>query len=178
MLWDTIYQPKLFWTIDSGFYYLIFFGMGYYLKNNLIKFRLNKKWLKYVCLAIAVFFNTLVIFMPKFYSLVFKSDMIANFRLLYFLLNILMAFSGIFVVFEFSKWIKRNRILEYLGKHSLNYFALHVLVFLILNKIIKPIELLSQNLTVLSIIYVLITIVALVPVNWFVSKKLPKILTK
>lgn len=172
--WDTVYNPKLPWTIDSGFFYLIFFSLGYYIKNNVFKIVVPSKIIEIIIFATSFLLNTLVIFVPAFQKTLLRSTFVSSFPLAYFAITLLLAFSGIYVILKISQIIKRNRILEYLGQNSLNYFALHVLIFLILNKIIRPIEFLSRDPVLLSIIYVLTATILLVPINWIVNKNLFK----
>lgn len=171
--WDTLYNPKLFWTIDTGLFYLMFFALGYYIKNGLINAHIKSNLLKSLALALSIFLNVGLVMWPNFYANFLYSPLLKQHKILYFVVLLLMALAGIYTIVGVSKIIKTNKILEYLGKNSLNYFALHALMFLIFNKTILQIDWLAKNLIASSLIYVLLTIILLLPINNLLNKCRP-----
>lgn len=178
IIWNTIYNPKLPWTIDSGFYYLMFVALGYYIKNNNLLKIFKNNLLKIFVFILALSINTLTIWSPQLYKFIFNGDFYNKYRFGYFLISLVFALAGIYVIMIISKIFKRNLALEYLGRNSLTYFALHVPFFLIFNKAIRQIFNLESNLVLLSLIYLFLTIVLLIPINWLIENKARWILGK
>ncbi len=156
--WNTLYNPKLFWTIDTGLFYLLFFALGYYIRNEIFKLKLSKT-AQNILFVLALTINTLPIYAKNIYEYILTSST----GLAYYMVLTLTALVGIYVVIKISQILKRNRILEFIGRNSLTFFGLHVLIYWVLNKIIT----ISINETILSIIYVLLStiiITLLIPI--------------
>jgi len=173
--WNTIYNPKLIWTIDNGCFYLIFFALGYYIKQEIFNKNKIKKWVKNITLILAFIINTLVIFNNNLFEKIFKNQFVLDYKIIYFITLVILALSGIYVVSFISKRIKRNKYLEFIGKNSLTFFGLHVLYFWILDKILKPY---IQNTIILSIIYVIITLISISILIPYLKKWMPLIFGK
>ncbi len=155
--WDTLYNPKLFWTIDSGCFYLIFLALGYYVKKRAIHLGTLNSWIKKIVLAIMIVINMMAIYSKYWFEKIFRNPIILNNGYLYYISLVILAISGIYVVIQFSKTIKRNKILEFMGRNSLTFFGLHVLVFWLLDKILKPMIFFQNKIVLMSIIYMIIT---------------------
>jgi len=147
--WNTLYNPKLFWTIDTGLFYLLFFALGYYIRNEIFKLKLSKIT-QNLLFVLALIINTLPIYAKSIYEYIFKSST----GVIYYIALTLTALIGIYVVIKISQMLKRNRILEFIGRNSITFFGLHVLIYWILNKVIK----MQINEILLSIIYVVLSI--------------------
>lgn len=164
--WDTLYNPKLFWTIDTGCFYLLFFALGYYLRQNILNIKFKNRWFINIIFYITLAINLMIIYNNNLFERIFKNTIVINNGILYYLTLVILALSGIYITIKISQEIKRQKILEYIGRNSITFFGLHVLIFWILDKIIKPIYFIQQNQIILSTIYVLITtvcIIALIP---------------
>jgi hypothetical protein len=153
MSWDTLYNPKLIWTIDSSMFYLIFFSLGYYIKQRLIDIKINKLISKFLIIP-AILINTVILVNPILFDKIFKNDFVIKNGLIYFISLLVLAFSGIYVVTSISKLINRQSALEFLGRNSIAYFGFHVLCFWIFDKTIKPLRMFDHNTILLSILYV------------------------
>jgi len=176
--WDTLYNPRLFWTIDNGCFYLIFFALGYYIKQNWFNWKLKSKWLLTIVFLISLAVNTLTIFNQALFNSLFKNNIVLNYKILYFLSLLILALSGIYVTIKISKIINKNKILEYIGKNSLIYFGLHVLIFWLLDRIIKPMEFFQNKLILMSILYTIITLIIISLIIPKIKKILPQVFGK
>ncbi len=156
MKYDTLYNPRWIWTIDSSMFYLIFFSLGYYIKQGLLNIEINKIIIKLLIIP-AILINTLIIYNTTLFDKIFKNTFVMNNKLIYFISLLVLSFSGIYIVINISKLIKRQLALEFLGKNSIAFFGLHILCFWTLDKFIKPLEIFNNNLILLSILYVWIT---------------------
>ncbi len=177
MKWDTLYNPRWIWTIDSSMFYLIFFSLGYYIKQGLIDIKINKFVEKLLVIA-AILINTLVIYNAHWFDKIFKNTFVMNNGLIYFISLLVLAFSGIYMVITVSKLIKRQAALEFLGKNSITFFGLHVLCFWILDKTIKPLKIFENNQIILSILYVWITILTVSLLIPYLKQYFPNIFGK
>ncbi len=155
--WDTVYNPKLFWTIDSGCFYLVFLALGYYIKNQTINIKNLNNRIKNIMFIGALMINSLVIYNKAWFEKIFRNKIILNNGVLYFVSLVILAMAGIYVVLKLSKIIGHSKILEFIGRNSLTFFGLHVLIFWILDKIFKPMTFWQNKILLLSVIYTIIT---------------------
>jgi fucose 4-O-acetylase-like acetyltransferase len=106
----------------------VFFSLGYYLKQGMLKIKINKMIIRILAI-IAILINTLAIYSPTMLDKIFRNEYILNHGIIYYIALLILAFSGIYVVTSIAKIIKRQKILEFLGRNSLSFFGLHVLFF-------------------------------------------------
>ena len=173
MKWDTLYNPRFVWTADTGLFFLIFFATGYYLKNRVFNIRITNKYILNLLAIIAILINSLILYSPAWFTKIFKNNFVITYKLIYFLSLLILAFSGIYVITTIAKLLKRQKLLEFLGKNSLAFFGLHVLCFWILDKILKPRLIFENHIILLSILYVIITTAAIVLILPYLKKHLP-----
>jgi len=176
--WDTVYNPKLFWTIDSGCFYLVFLALGYYIKNRIININALNSRIKNMIFIIALLINGLVIYNRAGFEKIFRSSVVLNNGILYFVSLMILAIAGIYIVLKLSKIINRNKILEFMGRNSLSFFGLHVLVFWLLDKILKPMVFFQNKIVLMSVIYTIITIAIIALLIAPLKKYLPQIFGK
>mgnify|MGYP003735900695 CR=1 FL=1 len=158
MAWDTLYNPKLFWTLDNACFYLIFLALGYYVRNKFIDITKLNWWVKNAMWIIMLSINLLVIVNKTWFDKIFRNKALLNNSMFYYISLIVLAVAGIWSILKISKIINRQKILEFIGRNSLTFFGLHVLVFWILDKILKPMPFWQDRLLMMSIVYVVITI--------------------
>lgn len=175
MKWDTLYNPRFIWTADTGLFFLIFFASGYYLKNRIFNIRITNKYILNLLALIAILINSLILYSPTWFDKIFKNNFVITHRLVYFLSLLILSFSGIYVITTIAKFLKRQKLLEFLGKNSLSFFGLHVLCFWILDKILKPNQIFENQIIILSILYVIITTIVIVLILPYLKKHLPYI---
>lgn len=159
----TLQQPKLAWTIDASIYYLLFFAIGNLFRKykEKIYFLLkNKVWF-----ILALLINIIPLF-PSVYNKIWFT----NSGIYYYFITIFLALNGIFTFICIAKYLGKNKFLTYIGNHSLIYFALHVPVFFLIQKIntligINPVE---SYLT--GCIYLIIALIILTPFNKYLER--------
>ena len=174
---DTLYNPTLIWTIDTGLFYLLFFALGYYIRQKIVAIKLSKR-VQYILLAIAILINTLPIYNKNLFDTIFRNTYVIQNGLIYYLSLVLIAFTGIYVIISLSKWIKHQPLLEFLGKNSLTFFGLHVLIFWILNRIVNIKYFHLNNQIILSTLYVAFTIFVISFLIPYLKKLFPDVFGK
>ncbi|MDD3156523.1 MAG: hypothetical protein PHP14_03985 [Candidatus Pacebacteria bacterium] len=98
--------------------------MGYYIRNEIFKLNLSKIT-QNLLFVLALIINTLPIYAKSIYEYIFKSST----GVIYYIALTLTALMGIYVVIKISQMLKRNRILEFIGRNSITFFGLHVLIY-------------------------------------------------
>lgn len=175
---DALFAPKWFWTIDVGLFYLIFFALGNYSKQYEIFEKIKSRIVFVSLLLISMALNTLIFTKPLFYQKLLGQYTMQNFKLFYFISFIVLAMAGIYMIIGISQIIKRNRVFEYLGKNSIIFFAFHVPIFWVWDISIKKIPFFNTHLFLLSIVYTILTILVLIPINTLIQNKYPWIIGK
>jgi len=112
--------------------------LGYYIKNQTINIKNLNNRIKNIMFIGALMINSLVIYNKAWFEKIFRNKIILNNGVLYFVSLVILAMAGIYVVLKLSKIIGHSKILEFIGRNSLTFFGLHVLIFWILDKIFKP----------------------------------------
>lgn len=174
---DTLYNPQLFWTIDTGLFYLLFFAFGYYIRQGIVSIKL-KQWTQYILLLIAIIINTMPIYSKTLFDKIFKNSLVINNGLIYYLSLLVIAFFGIYVIISISKLIRKQALLEFLGRNSLTFFGLHVLIFWMLNKVIHVKYFSFYNQVIISIFYVVFTTLVISILIPYLKKYFPNVFGK
>jgi surface polysaccharide O-acyltransferase-like enzyme len=73
--------------------------------------------------------NLMVIYNNNLFEKIFKNAIVVNNGILYYLTLVILALSGIYVTVKASQKINRQKALEYIGRNSITFFGLHVLIF-------------------------------------------------
>jgi acyltransferase len=124
---------RLPFGLESALTGIVFFGAGY-LWNSLPE-KIGTILNKYVLFLIVVFIFVTIYFADlNFQAYGLQIDIRLN-RLNNYFYFYLAAFSGILATILISKFINRNKILEYLGQKTMVLFIWHYYVFIYLSKI-------------------------------------------
>ncbi len=173
---------RLPWMIDTALVAVFFVFLG-----KLIGVFLHKNLNKFPLLFLSLFFFSITQFLSIVNGRVDMQGMVFHNLILF----ILAANSGIFLVVFISKILPNNKILQYLGENSLIIFALHVPIFSIITGISKimfnyPICMGSYDALIkispeanpyfISLIYVVPTLLILIPVIELINRKFPFII--
>lgn len=167
--------------IESALTAILFFGIGSIIKTNyfekageIIK---NKSFLILISSLIICLISAFWNYNLYGYQIDIRLNNLANYPL--FLVG---AFSGIIAVSLISILIKKNKVLELLGKYSLVLFTLHPIVFFYINQIlgvflersiINKLKdfYLSPFYTVFTILFILLVVYCLKSIRPLVFKK-------
>lgn len=168
----NINEPKLPWTFDSSLFYLIFFAIGYvFNKWEIVDFRFFR-YISWICLMITF----LQIVRPDVFYLILN-----KFHLLPSVVYILPTMISIIAFIEIAKKTSSSLLLNYLGKNSLSIFALHLPIsFPIIYNILALLKInVSENSTnLMGIIFVVLTILILMPIVNILNTYFPIVLGK
>lgn len=163
---------KLFFGIETVLTAIVFFGSGFLWKKN--PEPLTSFFTQY-SRQLLVFFLLLTIaiatisFATYGYQIDMRMNRIYNFG--YFYLG---AFSGILTIVLLSMIIRKNYILEYIGKHSILLLAWHMLSFFYLTKFFQlfldPSLINTYRNTLFSIIYTFLSVGIILLITDLVKK--------
>lgn len=115
---DKYFVP---YSLDSGFYYLIFFATGNYLRNGKIGNVIRDTKISYAMIS-------MIIFLSQIFTIIYDIEFNAFFSFIY---SFVLALSGIYICYYISKALSSrslnflSRTISYLGKNSLLMMALH-----------------------------------------------------
>lgn len=164
-LYSHFYTFKLPWSIDVACVSLIFYVVGFYLKDVI-------KNLKYKHILTSLLIISLVHFSFVFLNSI-KVDM---YRSIYGnqLLFVLNGLSGTLMVILILKLFKFPDFLAYLGKHTLVLLALHgrALTFIKLLLVVGGFSVLSFNEPT-KFVFAILQCILVVPAIWLVNKYIP-----
>jgi acyltransferase len=164
------------WNIDAAFIAVLFFGAGHVYKESTQKL---SHFLNMKILLICCFLNIVT----GYLNFLLSGERVDMYEGLYgnYTLFVISAFSGIITFLIAVQKIGSNAVLEYIGRNSLIYLALHQsIVFSILNMVFKKT---LENGSFLSKIwvgsvYTMIAILIIAPVAYFIKNYFPYILGK
>ena len=158
--------PHLFWNIDQIPFCLYFLALGYVISkwNVTDKILCSTKRNAITLVASALVFG-----------LAFAVR--ENTASLFLLMHTVMIHSGLLVLVAFSKILKNNVILNFVGRNTLTILALHMIVQSILRGILFKIfhvspEILETSLVV-GLTMTIATLTILVPVILFINRFIP-----
>jgi len=163
---DSIYSPvRLPFSIDVAFTAVVFYGLGYLLKDYLLTSGFDVR-IAFICLVFGLgigFINDRVDMNYKAYG-----------NPLLFYMSSLMS---IYAYISFAKRLPNVRLISYVGQSSLVFFLLQDAGFLIVNIITYLMFRTSPNSLAPNIgyacSYVLLSILVLFPVAYIINNKLP-----
>jgi acyltransferase len=165
---DSVYlRTQLPFSIDIAFTAVVFYGLGYLLRNYLLSYDFGIGS-AFICLLLGLgtgFLNDIIIMNSRSYG---------NPLLFY-----VSSLSSIYAYICFAKRIPNNRLISYVGQNSLVFFLLqnvgflpvNILAYLILRSRLYSIE---PNL-VYACSYVLLSLLVLFPAVCIINSRVPKI---
>lgn len=170
---DSTYMPfRLPWGIDVAFTAIVFFGLGYVIKQ--IQFT-SKVYIDLILtiLAIGIFY-----FLNSLNGRIDLNTNVYN-NILYFYIT---AFCGIYMSVIICKKLPQIPYISFIAKNTLIILSLHGMAITILKAVQVfafkiPLEILSSSLGV-SILYSILAIVILIPVMIIIEKYFPFIIGK
>lgn len=157
------------WNIQRAFIDIIFYSIGYYCRT-FIKDQSSKKFFQIG--IICLFVNLSIYFNNKY----FKGLINYNIDLIY----LIGGFFGSFAIINLFKVVKKNRIIEYLGKNTLILLAFHgramtfikfIIIIILGNKLIE------ENL-IIDIWYSILQIFLCLPAIFIFNKCFPCLIGK
>lgn len=170
-LYFVYVEFRLPWGIDWAMFYIGYFMAGFYLRSIVLKDEISLK------ISIPLL---LLSFGVQILSLYLQGhSVLLN---LGFGKNLLFGFATIVVYYILSRYVNRNKILEYIGANSLVIFAFQeplyrAFIFLV-SKILKmDIDLMRQNAFICLIIAASVILI-LTPAVWFYNQKVNPLLKK
>lgn len=154
------------WSCDAALIAIGFFGCGYIVKNyynNIFDMLVN---VKYLLLILAI--NIVCVYLDLRFFV--RPDMYANTIGVWYLYYI-GAFSGIFMSIIFFRLINTIKVLSYIGKNTLVYFAFHSCLYVTFSKMLSITS--KDGSNILGIVYVVLSSVILAGIAWAVNKYTP-----
>lgn len=164
-VYATYVHLPLIWSIDVVPITLFFVYAGYLTKQKQFDLKLTKWWIVVLAMLLSLlcaWTNTDVELYKGLYG-----------NLILFVIG---AFAGIIVLINISKHISANKMLSYIGKHSIIYLAMHqYIVFSVFRKITNKIYIPNTEMECLlvSLIWVLLCAIILIPVCSIIEKYFP-----
>lgn len=155
------------WNIGCALINQIFVVVGYYIKNsqtqNIMRYVQNIAW-------VFLYVAEIVVFMGVFHWTGFgvKLNIIQNIYM-----YILLCFSGIFAVFAIIQRYSRIALLNFMGKHSLLYFAFGPHGYVIGRKLLELLHIDILNANIHSFIICIIASVAWIIPALIIDKVCP-----
>jgi acyltransferase len=177
---DSLYMPiRLPWGIDVAFTAIVFYGIGYIVKNiastklfTYFNYNSLRKFLLMISLLAIHFFVS---------DLNGRVDMNETYYNNYFLFYI-SAFSGLTAYILISQFLAKSKILQYFGKNTLVILALHLLGLTFIKGILVFGLDFSLDQTKSSLLwaflYTILDLVILVPAIYIINKYFPFVLGK
>jgi fucose 4-O-acetylase-like acetyltransferase len=150
------FKYRLFLNIDIALIALLFFSLGYYIRNTALDIH-NKN----ISIVYKVSFVVILIFIIYFISQINYVNMLDGRyeNILYFITT---SFLGILLIILISKLITNNILIKisiYLGKNSLIILATHLVYASFINSIIGSLPFRLHNLLMLGLIGITIFII-------------------
>lgn len=177
-IYNKIGGQPLPWSIDVAMISVGFYGIGYFYKEYHAKL---ERFIHFKTFALFLLVNITA----GYFNCVITGDRVDfyNSSLGNILLFYLAAFSGIGAFMIGIKQIKRSKALQYIGKNSLIYLALHQKIIFFLISILMQKYVLDYvdlvNIPILKgLLYTLIAAFVLVPAVYIINHYLPFMLGK
>ncbi|MDI6619131.1 MAG: acyltransferase family protein [Clostridiales bacterium] len=172
----TVYP--LPWGVDAGMWYIFFYGIA----NIIREIKCKTKYLnilKPILFLSSIILTLLLYFKPHIYRSIFASQLVNISHIYLYIYNLQLALIGIFTYIAVSKLLVKSKILNYLGKHTLTFFSLHVCFgFTMLNKLLYMAHVVNQANDIYGILYTILVLNILTPISYIINKYVPFILGK
>lgn len=172
---ETLYSPKLPWTIDSAMYYSVFFGIGNILgeTNFNVQYRRLMKSLLLCSLAMSMI---ILIEFNIYQQILF----LIHSQIISYIVSIIASLVSIVACIAVSVFLQESKLLRYIGQNSLIILALHIPVGInVLNYFINLFNLqlqLSNNSNLIGLIQTIIILLMMMPTIKVIHKYFPFLL--
>ena len=162
---DIKHLPHALWNVDQACFYLYFFSVGYTVyRCNLVERVLSLKWKSCIVVALSAVFFALAFFVRENAAVTWQ----------FLLMQAVMCNAGLLACVVVGRLIRENCALNFVGRNSLAFFALHMMVQAILIGVVvkvfrMDVESMHSSLGI-CILLTLISLLALVPVILFINR--------
>lgn len=173
---DVYFNPpdgfRLPWNVDIALTAVVFYGGGYLCKGYVLGEMKSTSWRWLVMISSLILYVTFSLLNRK---VALVAGVYGNYAFFY-----LAAFSGIYFWMELAYVIPASQLLSKIGQNTLTIFSLHLLVFPFITAILvyglkMPSQLKFESAS-LSVAYVVISILVLLPVSDFINRYVPFVL--
>lgn len=175
VLYRKVININLFWNVDIVFTMILFFIIGYILKSiNFIKSESKHKNSIAFCVfaLLNVTVNTININIFKPHIIDVYGNQYCNYILFY-----ISALLGIMAIVELSIMLEgKAKYINYLGRNTLVYFALHQIIYYAAQKIFEYLNLSSVLIWILYFVLMVLSLIILTLLNEILLKTKFKIL--
>jgi len=178
---NALNKTNVFWTWTAGGYYLIYFAIGNLIKEHPIKIKNNLILSMVLILALAI--NLSMYFCPITYFSFLDPQTPSWISLRVFFTAIIVMLSGTYVYIRLSNLLSKKLnhayFLEYLGKNSLIFFGLHIPIMWSIRSFFERFNIqITQRFNLEGIVYLILIILILIPVNYIINRFFPGIVGK
>lgn len=167
-LWIMTPGTKRFFHFDVALFMLLFYMLGYSMKEN-------EQKIKKTVLAsnIILFILAIIYLLIRLYDFIFLKSYInlVNSELGNIPVYIISAIIGIYIVYILSNKIKKNVFLSFLGENTLLYYSLHFKTFVIVDKFLLKLNIsnfiycfINATITIIILIIPIILINKYIPI--------------
>ncbi len=168
------------WSFDQTLYFIFYFGLGQFIKNNAVPRNDLKK--SYLLISSSIVYIVLLAF-PTIYPNIFNflnTYLYLPLNLSNFISTVIWALFGISFVIYISQYLSVISFLNFWGRNSLIFLALHIpLGFNIFGKVaIERLHLKIDNPNLLGLAFTLGAIALLIPTSMLIDRYFPYILGK
>ena len=162
---DIKHLPHALWNVDQACFYLYFFSAGYIVyRCNLVEKLLRSKWKSCVVVSLSA-----VVF-----ALAFFARENAAVTWLFLLMQAVMCNVGLLACVALGWLIRENRAMNFVGRNSLAFFAMHMMVQSILIGVVVKVFHIDvgslQGSLGICILLTLISLFVLAPVILFINR--------
>lgn len=163
---------KLFWNIESVWFYLVFVALGYaFTQYNVASKFNNRPKVILATIPFIIAFTVLYTFQVKLASPYFEA-----------IINIPLAILGLFMVVGISILIKRNRVLSFFGKSTLIIFTLHMIMLSLIKGILVIVfhmdEVIFEGTLIPNLLLGIATLISIIPLIFFINRFMPWLIGK
>ncbi|WP_431030354.1 acyltransferase family protein [Lysinibacillus sp. LZ02] len=172
---EVIQSPDWIWSIDTAFYYLVYFVIGNLLKSHQKKYSASnfvQKSIMYTIVFLSFSLNLILLLIPS--KIQFVYSIINGKNEFLFVWLFICGLSGIVTYIVISKYLGKSSVLEFIGKNSLIIFTLHYPLGILIIDLLKvqlQIELPPSN--IIGIIQMILILLLLKPVISIINNKFP-----
>ncbi|MCB2357842.1 acyltransferase family protein [Clostridium estertheticum] len=177
-IYNTYIGKPLPWSFDVAFIAVVFYGIGYLIKGmeNKVSKLVSIKYLVVFLIINVIIGHLNVLYMNA------RVDM-SSIKYGNYFLFFGSAISGIMASLIFCRLLPKSKLLIYIGKNSIIFFAFHqMILYPIIDKLITHISFLTSEksyiVTLNGIIHVGVTLIVMVPIIYVINNYMPFILGK
>lgn len=161
------------WSLDQSLYYLVYFGIGYFVRNmHWFERDLRKSVILIGLSSLYIWFVIDSTFYQKVWQLLHLPSVVQV-----YLSGIIWASLAISFVIYLSQLLSISPLINYMGKNSLTLMVLHMsLAFNVFNTHFREGLLLEDHPNVLALILTSFAILMLIPVSFIINNLFPFLL--